>query len=42
MPDQGPARSARLTGPQALRAYAHPTRLTLMALLRQDGPQTAT
>jgi DNA-binding transcriptional ArsR family regulator len=37
-----PRRSARLTGPQALRGYAHPTRLRLMALLRQDGPQTAT
>ena len=42
MSDQTPRRSARLTGPQALRGYAHPTRLTLMALLRQDGPQTAT
>jgi len=42
MPDQGLPRSARLTGPRALRAYAHPTRLTLMALLRRDGPQTAT
>jgi DNA-binding transcriptional ArsR family regulator len=40
--DQDPRRSARLTGPQALRGYAHPTRLRLMALLRQDGPQTAT
>jgi Helix-turn-helix domain len=42
MPDQGSGRSARLAGPQALRAYAHPVRLTLMALLRRDGPQTAT
>jgi DNA-binding transcriptional ArsR family regulator len=42
MPDQGPRRSARLSGPRALRGYAHPTRLTLMALLRQGGPQTAT
>jgi DNA-binding transcriptional ArsR family regulator len=42
MPDQDPGRSARLIGPRALRAYAHPTRLTLIALLRQDGPQTAT
>lgn len=42
MSDQGPRRSVRLTGPRALRGYAHPTRLTLMALLRQDGPQTAT
>ena len=42
MSDQGLSRSARLAGPQALRAYAHPTRLALIALLRQDGPQTAT
>jgi predicted transcriptional regulator len=35
-------RSVRLTDPRALRAYAHPTRLALMALLRQEGPQTAT
>jgi helix-turn-helix protein len=40
--DQDPRHSARLTGAQALRGYAHPTRLSLMALLRQDGPQTAT
>lgn len=37
-----PSRSARLTDPRALRAYAHPTRMALIALLRQDGPQTAT
>jgi Helix-turn-helix domain len=42
MSDPGPRRSARLSGPRALRAYAHPTRLTLIGLLRQDGPQTAT
>ena len=42
MSDQDPRRSARLTGAQALRGYAHPTRLRLVALLRQDGPQTAT
>jgi Helix-turn-helix domain len=42
MPDQGLPRSARLSSPQALRGYAHPIRLTLMALLRRDGPQTAT
>jgi predicted transcriptional regulator len=34
--------SIRLTDPRALRAYAHPTRLALIALLRRDGPQTAT
>jgi predicted ArsR family transcriptional regulator len=32
----------RLSDPRALRAYAHPTRLALVALLRKDGPQTAT
>jgi hypothetical protein len=37
MPDSVP-----LTDARALRAYAHPTRMTLMALLRRDGPQTAT
>jgi predicted transcriptional regulator len=31
-----------LTDPRALRAYAHPIRLQLIALLRQHGPQTAT
>jgi predicted ArsR family transcriptional regulator len=35
-------RSARLADARALRAYAHPTRMALIALLRQDGPQTAT
>jgi DNA-binding transcriptional ArsR family regulator len=38
--DSGP--SVRLTDPRALRAYAHPTRMALVALLRRDGPQTAT
>jgi predicted transcriptional regulator len=32
----------RLADPKALRAYAHPIRLRLIALLRQRGPQTAT
>jgi len=31
-----------LTDPKALRAYAHPTRLRLVALLRREGPLTAT
>jgi predicted transcriptional regulator len=35
-------RSVRLSDPRALRAYAHPTRMALVALLRRDGPQTAT
>src|SRR4051794_721707 len=42
MPDQDPLRSVRLTDPLALRAYAHPTRMALVGLLRRDGPQTAT
>jgi predicted transcriptional regulator len=32
----------RLTDPRALRAYAHPVRLKLVALLRTEGPLTAT
>ncbi|WP_225844644.1 helix-turn-helix domain-containing protein [Streptomyces sp. HPF1205] len=31
-----------LTDPRALRAYAHPTRMTLVGLLRREGPCTAT
>ena len=31
-----------LTDPRALRAYAHPLRLSLVGLLRQEGPLTAT
>ena len=38
-----PARSVmRLTDPRALRALAHPTRLSLIGLLRRDGSMTAT
>ncbi|MFI8516970.1 winged helix-turn-helix domain-containing protein [Streptomyces sp. NPDC085481] len=36
------SRSIRLTDPRALRAYAHPTRMTLVGLLRSSGPFTAT
>ncbi len=32
----------KLTDPKALRALAHPTRLTLLGLLRNRGPLTAT
>jgi predicted transcriptional regulator len=32
----------RLTDPRALRAYAHPVRMSLMGLLRTEGPLTAT
>ncbi|MFI0719825.1 helix-turn-helix domain-containing protein [Streptomyces sp. NPDC021224] len=31
-----------LSDPRALRAYAHPTRMTLVGLLRTEGPFTAT
>jgi DNA-binding transcriptional ArsR family regulator len=31
-----------LTDPVALRAYAHPVRLSLVGLLRREGPLTAT
>ncbi|WP_327291167.1 winged helix-turn-helix domain-containing protein [Streptomyces sp. NBC_01198] len=31
-----------LSDPRALRAYAHPTRMTLVGLLRLEGPFTAT
>ena len=38
-----PGRSvSRLTDPKALRAYAHPVRMTLIGLLRTRGPLTAT
>src|ERR1700733_12532288 len=33
---------ARLTDPRALRAMAHPIRLSLIGLLRRSGPLTAT
>jgi DNA-binding transcriptional ArsR family regulator len=36
------ARVKHLTDPRALRALAHPTRLALVALLRTEGPLTAT
>ena len=35
-------KAIKLTDPRALRAYAHPTRLALMGLLRRAGPMTAT
>lgn len=40
--DEGPRDTVELTDPRALRALAHPTRLTLVGLLRRDGPMTAT
>ncbi|MFI2028910.1 winged helix-turn-helix domain-containing protein [Streptomyces buecherae] len=41
-PAQHTAREARLTDARALRAYAHPTRMRLVGLLRAQGPRTAT
>jgi predicted ArsR family transcriptional regulator len=35
-------RTVELTDPRALRALAHPIRLTLVSLLRREGPLTAT
>lgn len=35
-------RAVELTEPRALRALAHPVRLTLVSLLRREGPLTAT
>jgi predicted ArsR family transcriptional regulator len=35
-------RTVELTDPRALRALAHPVRLTLVSLLRREGPLTAT
>jgi DNA-binding transcriptional ArsR family regulator len=37
-----PDGTIELTDPRAMRAYAHPVRLALIALLRRGGPQTAT
>lgn len=36
------ADTIELHDPRALRAYAHPIRMTLMGLLRREGPLTAT
>jgi len=33
---------AKLTDPRSLRAYAHPVRMSLIGLLRREGPMTAT
>ncbi|MER5964010.1 helix-turn-helix domain-containing protein [Streptomyces sp. NPDC002057] len=41
-PEGEQPRSIRLTDPRALRAYAHPLRMTLVGLLRGSGPFTAT
>ncbi|WP_328944698.1 helix-turn-helix domain-containing protein [Streptomyces sp. NBC_00250] len=41
-PEGEQPRSIRLTDPRALRAYAHPLRMSLVGLLRSSGPFTAT
>ncbi|MGW0117067.1 winged helix-turn-helix domain-containing protein [Streptomyces sp. NPDC003327] len=41
-PEGEQPRSIQLTDPRALRAYAHPLRMTLVGLLRRSGPFTAT
>jgi hypothetical protein len=41
-PAADPRRSLELTDPRALRAVAHPLRLQLIGLLRDQGPLTAT
>ncbi|MGW6389837.1 winged helix-turn-helix domain-containing protein [Streptomyces sp. NPDC055103] len=41
-PEGEQPRSIRLTDPRALRAYAHPLRMSLVGLLRVSGPFTAT
>jgi len=40
--DLGARTVARLNDPRALRAYAHPVRMSLIGLLRTEGPLTAT
>jgi DNA-binding transcriptional ArsR family regulator len=42
MTDPQPRSVTRLTDPRALRALAHPLRLSLVALLRREGALTAT
>jgi predicted ArsR family transcriptional regulator len=42
MPDSAHDDVLHLTDPQAIRAYAHRTRMALVGLLRTEGPLTAT
>jgi predicted ArsR family transcriptional regulator len=42
IPEQSARSVTRLTDPRALRAYTHPIRLSLIGLLRSQGPLTAT
>ncbi|MEV6210566.1 helix-turn-helix domain-containing protein [Kitasatospora sp. NPDC051914] len=41
-PEPPPPDTVHLSDPRALRAYAHPTRMALVGLLRREGPLTAT
>jgi predicted ArsR family transcriptional regulator len=41
-PGSGARTVARLNDPRVLRAYAHPVRMSLIGLLRTEGPLTAT
>jgi DNA-binding transcriptional ArsR family regulator len=42
MTEQPSEQQVHLSDPRALRAYAHPTRMALVGLLRLEGPFTAT
>jgi predicted transcriptional regulator len=42
MPERDARSVKRMTDPRALRALAHPLRLSLLGLLRTEGPLTAT
>ena len=42
MAERQPRSVKRMTDPRALRALAHPLRLSLLGLLRSEGPLTAT
>src|SRR6516164_10072494 len=42
MPEQQARSVKRMTDPRALRALAHPLRLSLLGMLRTEGPLTAT
>jgi len=42
MTERDPRSVKRMTDPRALRALAHPLRLSLLGLLRSEGPLTAT
>lgn len=41
-PESPPPTELKITDPRTLRAYAHPLRMSLLGLLRREGPMTAT